>query len=81
MKGVDFSSIEPSSELINLLIYVSKQYKGTSTKPIENIADLLANWEYKNDSLIIYEKCLELIKRENKPRVKTRLEIKIEKMK
>lgn len=81
MKGVDFSSIEPSSELINLLIYVSKQYKGTSTKPIENIADLLANWEYKNDSLIIYEKCLELIKRENKPRVKTRLEKKIDKLK
>lgn len=81
LKGFDFSSFEPTSELVNLLIYISKQYKGKSTKPLEDIADVLANWEYKNDSLIIYEKCLEIIKGDNKPRVKTRLVNKIEKMK
>ncbi|MDY0078167.1 MAG: hypothetical protein RBR87_12935 [Bacteroidales bacterium] len=79
-KGFDFSTIEPTEEVISLLTIISGLYAGKSTKPLEDIADILGSWGQKNESLTIYKNCLRMIKSDNKPRVKTRLENKIEKM-
>lgn len=48
-------------------------------RPIEKIADKFRSWNLIERANELYESCLKMIEKEDKPRVKSRIEKKIKK--
>lgn len=74
----DLSSIDQTDEAIQMFELFVNVYTGKEIKPIESIADLYANWNLKDKAKQLYKTCLDKLINEEKPRVKARLNKKIE---
>lgn len=78
IKRINFQKSENSIKFLEFILEISS--KG-DYKLIEKVADLFGSWQIKERAEILYKECLNLLKDENKPRMKSRIEKKIEKLK
>ncbi len=78
---VDLPKLSPSRDIVDFIRYICQLYTGKNSKPIEDIADVLAIWNYLEESIAFYNRCLDMIKSDEKPKVKARIEKKINKIK
>lgn len=76
----DFKSaeLEKSENSIKLLELFLSLYNKEDFRPIEKIADQFGVWNLSIRAVELYEECLKMIGNENKPRIKSRIEKKIE---
>lgn len=72
------SELEKSENSIKLLELFLSLYNKEDFRPIEKIADQLGAWNLNERANELYQECLNMIGNENKPRIISRIEKKIE---
>lgn len=72
------SELEKSENSIKLLELFLSLYNKEDFRPIEKIADQFGAWNLSERANELYQECLNMIGNENKPRIKSRIEKKIE---
>lgn len=72
------SELEKSENSIKLLELFLSLYNKEDFRPIEKIADQFGAWNLNQRAVELYLECLKMIGNENKPRIKSRIEKKIE---
>lgn len=82
-KIFEFNSLdsEKSEKKIQIFELIVKFYYGKEIKPIESIADIYSKWNLKEKAIELYNLCLIKLENEEKPRVKSRINKKIEELK
>ena len=75
------SELTKSENSIKLLELFLSLYNKEDFRPIEKIADQFSVWNLNERAIKLYQECLKIIGNENKPRIKSRIEKKIEKNK
>ena len=73
----DLLQLEKSDGTINLLEFYLSLYTGKDIKTIEQIATLYSSWDLKEKSIQLYNKCLDKLANEEKPKVKARINKKL----
>ncbi|CAM1342671.1 hypothetical protein [Tenacibaculum amylolyticum] len=71
------SELEKSENSIKLLELFLNLYNKEDFRPIEKVADQFSMWNLRKRSIELYRECLRMIGNENKPRIKSRIEKKI----
>ena len=72
------SELTKSENSIKLLELFLSLYNKEDFRPIEKIADQFGAWNLNERAIKLYQECLKMIGNENKPRIKSRIEKKIE---
>ena len=72
------SELEKSENSIKLLELFLSLYNKEDFRPIEKIADQFGAWNLNERANGLYQECLKMIGNENNPRIKSRIEKKIE---
>ena len=72
------SELTKSENSIKLLELFLSLYNKGDFRPIEKIADQFGAWNLNERAIKLYQECLKMIGNENKPRIKSRIEKKIE---
>ncbi|MFC4633476.1 hypothetical protein ACFO3O_06135 [Dokdonia ponticola] len=72
------SELEKSENSIKLLELFLNLYSKEDFRPIEKIADQFGAWNLKKRATELYQECLKIIGNDNKPRIKSRIEKKME---
>lgn len=75
-KTTELKKSENSIKLLELFLSLSNK---ADFRPIEKIADKFRSWNLIERANELYESCLKMIEKEDKPRVKSRIEKKIKK--
>ncbi|MNQ27229.1 hypothetical protein D3C85_404830 [compost metagenome] len=75
-KTTELTKSENSIKLLELFLSL---YSKEDFRPIEKIADQFSSWNLIERANELYESCLKMIEKEDKPRVKSRIEKKIKK--
>jgi hypothetical protein len=75
------SELDKSENSIKLLELFLSFYSKEDFRPIEKIADQFSAWNLNKRAIELYQECLKMFENENKPRIKSRIEKKIEKNK
>jgi len=79
-KGVDFTEDLKTKDLSDLFQLIAEMYIGKQTKPLEDLGDILNKHSENSEAKKIYIKCLKMIGSDEKPRVRDRIQKKIEKI-
>lgn len=75
-KNSELTKSENSIKLIDLFLSLNNK---EDFRPLEKIADLFSTWNLNERANELYQNCLKIIENEDKPRVKSRIEKKMEK--